>query len=76
MVDDDVVLVRAAVEDALGVAAPRAGVDRDGERSHVGDVVHDGGVVVARQNLVPAALGGRKGRGRDAVKGLSSRAWN
>ena len=70
MVDDNGLLVRASVEDALGVAAPRAGVDRDGERPHVGQVVHDGGVVVARQHLVPAELRGRGRRGRDALKCL------
>ena len=76
VVDDNGLLVRAPVEDSSAVAAPRAGVDGDGERPHVGEVVHHGGVVVARQHLVTAEGRGRQRRGRDALKCLPGCALN
>ena len=74
VVDDDALVVGAPVEDAAGVGAPRSGVDGDGERPHVGHVVHHGGVVVARENLVAAQRRGRQRRRRDALQGLAGRA--
>ena len=57
VVDGDVLVVGAVVEDAAEVEAEPGGVDGHGEGADVGEVVHDGGVVVAGE-LLEAAYGG------------------
>ena len=52
MVDGDVLLKAASIEDSTLVAAPVGGVSGDGEGADLGNVVHDGVLVVGSEGVV------------------------